>query len=135
MIRLFLALSFLIIWCEGCLAESLRDVTPSLTIMGEAVEEVAPDTAILRFGIVNEGSTAEAAALENSRISGGVIKELEMIGVKEFDIYLVHLITQKSSREMIRKLSVIESRKFSQSIGIFSLRNMISASANSLPIS
>lgn len=135
MIRLFLALSFLIIWCEGCLAEPLREVTPSLTIMGEAVEEVAPDTAILRFGIVNEGSTAEAAALENSRISGGVIKELEMIGVKEFDIYLVHLITQKSSREMIRKLSVIESRKFSQSIGIFSLRNMISASANSLPIS
>jgi uncharacterized protein YggE len=86
MIRLFLALSFLIIWCEGCLAESLRDVTPSLTIMGEAVEEVAPDMAILRFGIVNEGSTAEAAALENSRISGGVIKELEMIGVKESDI-------------------------------------------------
>ncbi|NBS35376.1 MAG: DUF541 domain-containing protein [Methylocystaceae bacterium] len=86
MIRLFLALSFLFIWHGGCLAEPLRDNTPSLTIMGEAVEEVAPDLAILRFGIVNEGSTAQGAALENARISESVISELEMVGVKEADI-------------------------------------------------
>ena len=49
-------------------------------------------------------------------------------------VYLVHLITRKSSCEMILKLSVIESRKFSQSIGIFSLRNLISASANCLHV-
>ena len=49
-------------------------------------------------------------------------------------LYFVHLITRKSSGEMIRKLSVIESRKFSQSIGIFSLRNLISASANCLHV-
>jgi len=86
MIRLFPALSFLSIWCGGCLAEPLRDVTPSIAIMGEAVEEVAPDMAILRFGVVSEGSSAETAALENARISEGVIRELDMIGVKTADI-------------------------------------------------
>ncbi|MFM8859031.1 MAG: SIMPL domain-containing protein [Methylocystis sp.] len=86
MIRLFLVLPFLFIWCDGCHAEPLRDSAPSLTIMGEAVEELAPDMAILRFGVVSEGSTAEGAALDCARIGEGVIRELEVIGVNKADI-------------------------------------------------
>ena len=65
----------------------------------------------------------------NYKITKIIIYFCKIIGV-----YLVHLITRKSLGEIIRKLSVIESRKFSQSIGIFSLRNLISASANSLHV-
>lgn len=123
MIRLFLALSFLFIWCGGCLAEPLRDVTPSLTIMGEAFEEVAPDRAILRFAIVSEGVTAEVSALENARISEGVIKELEIIGVKQADIQTQGLkLTPISIQDRDPKSKAIIDRKIYRLINDLSVQ-------------
>jgi uncharacterized protein YggE len=66
--------------------EPLRDSVPSVSVIGEAFEDVAPDRATLRFGIVTEGPLAADAASENARIATIVLDELKTLGVANADV-------------------------------------------------
>lgn len=84
MIRLFLALSLL--FSGAVHAESLKDSVSNIAVTGEAAEEVAPDRAILRFGVVTERPTAAAAAAENARAMETIIAELKAMGLTDADM-------------------------------------------------
>ncbi len=84
MIRLFLALS--LAFCGVARAESLKDSVSTVAVVGEAVEEVAPDRAILRFGVVTERPTAAAAAADNARAMEAILADLKATGVPDADM-------------------------------------------------
>jgi uncharacterized protein YggE len=84
MIRFILALS--LFFCGSVRAESLKDSVSNIAVTGEAVEEVAPDRAILRFGVVTERPTAAAASAENARTMEAIIAELKAMGVSDADM-------------------------------------------------
>lgn len=84
MIRLFLALS--LFFAGSARAESLIDSLSHISVVGEAFEDVAPDRATLRFGVVTERPTAAAAAAENARAVEAIFAELKALGVVDADI-------------------------------------------------
>jgi uncharacterized protein len=84
MIRVFLALSLL--WTGVAHAESLKESTPNIVVIGEASEEVAPDRATLRFAVVTERPTAVAASTDNGRTIEAILAELKAIGVADKDV-------------------------------------------------
>jgi uncharacterized protein YggE len=84
MIRFILALS--LFFCGSVRAESLKDSVSNIAVTGEAVEEVAPDRAILRFGVVTERPTAAAASAENARTMEAIIAELKAMGLTDADM-------------------------------------------------
>ena len=65
---------------------SLIDQTPHVTTSGLAQREVAPDTAVLNFGVVTERPTARAAADENARAAQAVLTSLKAQGIAPADI-------------------------------------------------
>jgi len=67
-------------------ADTLKDGVPNLSVIGEAYEDVEPDLAILRFGVVTERPSAAAAAAEIARTVEGVLAELKKLGVSEADV-------------------------------------------------
>ncbi|MGD9543454.1 MAG: SIMPL domain-containing protein [Methylocystis sp.] len=67
-------------------AETAKDSVPNLSVIGEAYEDVAPDVAILRFGVVTERPSAADAAAENARAVKAVLAQLEKLGVPEADV-------------------------------------------------
>ncbi|QGM98264.1 SIMPL domain-containing protein [Methylocystis parvus] len=85
MIRVFLALSLLFA-AAAARAESLKDSVSNVTVVGEAIEEVAPDRAILRFGVVTERPTAIAASTDNAHTVDAIIAELKAAGVPDADM-------------------------------------------------
>jgi hypothetical protein len=85
MIRLVFALSLLLGLCSGAAADPLKDSVPSVSVTGEATEEVAPDRATLRFGVVSERASAPEAAAENARIVAGLLTELKAFGIADAD--------------------------------------------------
>lgn len=85
MIRLAFALSVVFGYCAAAAADSLKDSVPSISVVGEASEEVAPDRATLRFGVVSERPSAADAAAENARIVAGLLAELKSFGVADAD--------------------------------------------------
>lgn len=84
MIRLLLALS--LVFCAAARADSLKDSVSNVAVVGEAVEEVAPDRAILRFGVVTDRPTALAASTDNARTMEAIIAELKAMGVADADM-------------------------------------------------
>jgi uncharacterized protein YggE len=86
MIRLLLASSLFISFFVTAKADSLRETVPSISSVGEAVEEVTPDIATLRFGVVSERASAAEAAQENAKIIDGIVAELKNMGVGEIDV-------------------------------------------------
>lgn len=68
------------------LGEALKESVPSVSVIGEAVEDVAPDRATLRFGIVTERPLAADAASENARVATAVLDELKTLGVTDADV-------------------------------------------------
>ncbi|WP_442754441.1 SIMPL domain-containing protein [Methylocystis sp. JAN1] len=84
MIRFILALSLL--FCGVARAESLKESVSNVVVTGEAVEEVAPDRAILRFGVVTERPTAAAASADNARTIEAILAELKAMGVADADM-------------------------------------------------
>ena len=64
---------------------------PSVSVIGEAQAEVAPDIAILTLSISAEKATAADAAAENARIAKAVIDGLKGAGVAAQDIQTVGL--------------------------------------------
>ena len=59
---------------------------PSITVVGEAQAEVAPDVAILSFGVSTEKKTAVEAAEANARATQAVIADVRGEGVEARDI-------------------------------------------------
>lgn len=84
MLRFFFAVSLLL--CGSAHAESLKDLVPNVAVIGEAAEEVAPDRAILRFGVVTERPTAAAAASDNATAMTAILADLKTMGVPEADM-------------------------------------------------
>jgi uncharacterized protein YggE len=67
-------------------ADTLKDGVPNLSVIGEAYEDVAPDLAILRFGVVTERPSAADAAAENARAVDAVLADLKKMGVPDAEI-------------------------------------------------
>lgn len=86
MIRLVLALSLVLAGGGAVSAEPLKDTVSSVSVVGEAFEEVAPDRATLHFGVVTERPAAGAAAADNARAVESVLAELKAMGVADADI-------------------------------------------------
>lgn len=84
MIRILLALSLLL--GGAAQADSLKESVPNITVTGEAAEDVAPDRAVLRFGVVTERPTAAAAMEENARTMTAILADLKEFGVKDADM-------------------------------------------------
>ncbi|WP_457797376.1 SIMPL domain-containing protein [Methylocystis sp. S23] len=84
MIRLILGLSLLL--CGAARAESLKDSVSNVAVVGEAAEEIAPDRAVLRFGVVVERPTAAAASADSARVVEAVLAELKAMGVADADM-------------------------------------------------
>jgi uncharacterized protein len=84
MIRLVLALSLL--FCGYAHAESLKDSVSNVAVVGEAVEDVAPDRAILRFGVVTDRPTASAAASDNAAAMTAILADLKTMGIADADM-------------------------------------------------
>lgn len=112
MIRFVFALSLVFGLCGGAAADSLKDTVPSVSVTGEATEEVAPDRATLRFGVVSERPAAPDAANENARIVAGLLAELKAFGIDDGDtqtqvVTLEPVTTEerdpKSKATMVRK--------------------------------
>jgi len=86
MIRSVFALPLILAGCIAAAAEPLKDSVPSVSVVGEAFEDVAPDRATLRFGVVTEKPTAHGAATENARAAEAVLAELKALGVSGVDV-------------------------------------------------
>lgn len=87
MIRSLFALALgLTLFMALARADTLKDGVPNLSVVGEAYEDVAPDLAILRFGVVTEMPSAADAAAENARAVDAVLTELKKMGVPNAEI-------------------------------------------------
>ena len=90
MIRPVFALSLALSLGSGfvrtAFAEPLKDSVPSVSVVGEAEEDVAPDQATLHFGVVTERSTAAEAAKENARVATTILEEVKALGVVDADV-------------------------------------------------
>jgi uncharacterized protein YggE len=84
MIRMIFAISLL--FCGYAEAEALKDSVPNVAVVGEASEDVAPDRATLRFGVVTERPTAAAAAADNAAAIKTILDELKNMGVADADM-------------------------------------------------
>ncbi|PPD46268.1 MAG: SIMPL domain-containing protein [Methylocystis sp.] len=84
MIRLLFALS--VMFGGAACAESLKDTVSNVSVVGEAVEDVAPDRATLRFSVVTERPTAQSAAADNARTVEAILAELKAQGLSDADI-------------------------------------------------
>ncbi|MEF3366812.1 SIMPL domain-containing protein [Methylocystis sp. 9N] len=67
-------------------ADPLKDSVPNVMVTGEAYEDVAPDRASLRFGVVTERPAAAEAAAENNRAAQAILAELKELGVADADV-------------------------------------------------
>jgi len=93
--------------------EALRDSVPSVSVIGEAFEDVAPDRATLRFGIVTERPLAAEAASENARVATTVLDELKTLGVADADIQTEGVtLTPVTDQERDPKGRVVGVRKY-----------------------
>jgi uncharacterized protein YggE len=63
-----------------------RYSVPHVAVIGSAEQEVRPDIAVLRIGVVNEKRTANEAMSENSRLAAAAIARVKSLGVDAKDI-------------------------------------------------
>lgn len=87
MIRSLFALSLGVMLLSGAArGDTLKDGVPNLSVIGEAYEDVAPDVAILRFGVVTERPSAADAATENAHAAEAILAELKGLGVPDAEV-------------------------------------------------
>ncbi len=84
MIRAVIAIWLLFLGCAH--AESLKDSVPNVAVVGEASEDVSPDRATLRFGVVTERPTAAAAAADNAVAIRTILDGLKAMDVADTDM-------------------------------------------------
>jgi uncharacterized protein len=70
-------------------AEGLKDTVPSITVVGHAKMEIAPDIAIISVAVVTERPRASEAATENSRASQALIDDIKKQGIDPQDIQTI----------------------------------------------
>lgn len=73
------------------LAQERAPAPPSVSVVGEAEEQVRPDLAILVLNIIDDRPNANDAATENARIASAVVDGLKGSGVDAKDIATVGL--------------------------------------------
>ena len=122
MIRFVFALPLAFLVCGAAAADALKDSVPSISVVGEASAEVAPDRATLRFGVTTERNTAAEAAAENARIVAVLLAELNALGVGDADVQ-TQIVTLEpvTTEERDTKGKVTLARKF------FRARNALAA--------
>lgn len=97
----------------GARGEPLRESVPSVSVVGEASEDIAPDRATLNFGIVTERPLAAEAAAENARVATTVLDELKTLGVADADIRTEGVtLTPVTDQERDPKGRVVSVRKY-----------------------
>lgn len=120
MIRLILALSLFLV--GHARAESLKDSVSNVAVVGEAVEEVAPDRAILRFGVVTDRPTATAAASENAAVIAAILEDLKTMGITDADMQTQGVSLQPVSseeRDAKGKTKTIQSYRASNTLAVY----------------
>ncbi|KAF2989743.1 SIMPL domain-containing protein [Methylocystis sp. MJC1] len=118
MIRFILAATM--IFCGFARAESLRDTTPNVSVIGEASEEVAPDRAVLHFGVVTERPTAAAASSDNAQTIGAILAQLKTMGVAEADVQTQGVsLSPTEERDAKGKPKTIQIYRASNSLAVF----------------
>jgi uncharacterized protein len=120
MIRLILAFSLL--FCGFAQAESLKDSVSNVAVIGEAVEDVAPDRAILRFGVVTERPTAAAASSENAAVMAAILEDLKAMGIADVDTQTEGVSLQPVSaqeRDAKGATKTIKSYRASNTLAVF----------------
>lgn len=120
MIRFILAATM--IFCGFARAESLKDTTPSVSVIGEASEEVTPDRAVLRFGVITERPTAAAASSDNAKTIEAILSELKTMGVAEADVQTQGVSLSPVSteeRDAKGKPRTVQSYRASDSLAVF----------------
>jgi uncharacterized protein YggE len=66
--------------------DGARAGLPHITVPGSAMEEVEPDRAVLRLGVVSERKAAGEAAAETGRLARAAIDEIRAAGIEAGDI-------------------------------------------------
>jgi uncharacterized protein YggE len=120
MIRLILAFSLL--FAGYARAESLRDSVSNVAVVGEASEDVAPDRAILRFGVVTDRPTAAAAASDNAAAIAAILADLKTMGIADADIETQNVsLTPVSTeeRDAKGKTRTIQSYRAGNTLAVF----------------
>lgn len=120
MTRLILAFSLLFLGCAH--AEPLKDSVSNVAVVGEAAEEVAPDRAILRFGVVTERPTATAAASENAAVVAAILEDLKKMGIADADMQTQSVSLQPISteeRDAKGKTKTIQSYRASNTLAVY----------------
>lgn len=120
MIRLILALSLL--FAGHARADSLKDSVSNVAVIGEAIEDVAPDRAILRFGVVTDRPTATAAASENAAVVSSILEDLKALGVADADTQTQGVSLQPLSteeRDAKGKVKTIQTYRASNTLAVF----------------
>lgn len=120
MIRLILAFSLLLAGYAH--AESLKDSVSNVAVIGEAVEEVAPDRAILRFGVVTDRPTATAAASENAAVITAILEDLKTMVITDADMQTQGVSLQPittEERDAKGKAKTIQSYRASNTLAVY----------------
>jgi uncharacterized protein len=86
MSRMAFATLFGLAFLATAAAETLKETTPHISVIGEAFEEAVPDQATLVIGVVTEKPTALEAGGENSRKTQAIVEELASEGIDAKDI-------------------------------------------------
>jgi uncharacterized protein len=63
---------------------------PHITISGTASEEVRPDLAEIKFGVVTKKPTAKEASTENAKLATSVLDVVRKLGIDDKDIQTVN---------------------------------------------
>jgi uncharacterized protein len=69
----------------------LVNAVPSMTVLGEAKRDVAPDVALVRVGVVTDRATAAQAAQDNAQAASVVVAAARAAGVESQDIQTTDL--------------------------------------------
>lgn len=122
MIRFAFALSLIVGFCGAAAADALKDSIPSISVVGEASEELTPDRATLRFGVLTERPAAAEAAAENARVVSELLAELKALGIVDADVQTqVVMLEPVTTEERDPKTKATTTRKF------FRARNELAA--------
>ncbi|MBL1258425.1 SIMPL domain-containing protein [Methylocystis sp. Sn-Cys] len=120
MIRFILAATM--IFCGFARAESLKDTTPNVSVVGEASEEIAPDRAVLHFGVITERPTAAAASSDNAKAIEAILSQLETMGVAKADVQTQGVFLSPIStedRDAKGKAKTVQAYRASNSLAVF----------------
>jgi uncharacterized protein YggE len=72
---------------------------PSISVEGEAEDNLKPDLAILSLGAVDDRPTTAAAAVENARLSSAIVAAIKKFGIEAQDIHAENLELEPLFRE------------------------------------